>query len=70
MECYEGLTLSAIKIFFLLTMSSNVNQPVDENLENHHLEILSSFNSRLLRLFRNEIRYVVKREKKKNRSGF
>jgi len=60
MEYYEGLTLSAIKIFFLPTMSSNVNQPVDENLENHHVGILSSYNNRLLRLLRNEMKYVVK----------
>ena len=61
MKYYEGLTLSAIKRLILPTMSSNVNQPVDENLENHHVGKLSSYNSRLLRLLRNGIRYMIKR---------
>ena len=78
MEYYKGLTLSAIKLFFLLTMSRNANQPVDENSENHHVEILSSYNSRLLKLLRKEVRNVanrlcifeLKKKEKKSRLGF
>ena len=59
MEYYKGLTLSAIKRLILLTMSRNANQTVDENLENHHVGILSSY-SRLSRLSRNGLRHVIK----------